>query len=279
MENKKAMDNTDPFVPIANSTEGTENDTIMDDNITLESLLGIPDNATVEEEDGGMTPPRDGNETPTMTEETLGLCPLCQSGIKLFFINFNEKMLMCENTECEFPFGYEDLQFYKEDNEAEVDDEVASIRSKRTLDDRSSSATCSVVSTAAWTDIEKLNRAYETDDGQFESNTYQKKPKKVEAEKDKEKAILKNVEDIKELNKELVTIDNKQKDQRIQNQKWIKNLMNKQTTSGISLLKPEEMMALKEQETAFGELKIDIDTSDANGISHVNVQIISHDAK
>ncbi|KAJ2954054.1 hypothetical protein O0L34_g2267 [Tuta absoluta] len=35
-------------------------------------------------------------------------CPLCQCHIGLFFINFTDEIIMCENEMCDFPFQYED---------------------------------------------------------------------------------------------------------------------------------------------------------------------------
>ncbi|XP_052755616.1 uncharacterized protein LOC113514012 isoform X2 [Galleria mellonella] len=258
----------------------TGNATIMDEGIIDEGIIAIPcgisESATVMEENTKAAP-FDLSENATIVEEGLRLCPLCQSEIKLFFINFNEKLLMCENTECEYPFGHEDLQFYKEDNEAQSED-VVSMKSKRTLE--SPSATCSVVSAAAWMEIDKLNRAYESEDSQFEIKVTDKikhKRKREQVDDDRENEISKNIEDIKELSKELVNIDDKIKTTRINNAKWIKNLMNIQTISGMSLVKPEELNIWKKQQPALGlaELKIDIDRSNSNSISLVNIQIMN----
>ncbi|XP_059059893.1 uncharacterized protein LOC131853095 [Achroia grisella] len=292
--NKEAMaNNADAIIPVEIPPEITENATIMDDGIPLEPAMNISENTNVVGEDIIILP-RDGSdgtaaaaedglrgapinlsENATIIDEGLKLCPLCLSQIKKFFINFNEKMLMCENTACEFPFGYEDLQFSKVDKNAGPDEEI-NLRRETPVD--TPSASCSVVSGAAWTEIDNMNRAYESEDSQFEVKPYfSKKPKKVEPENDKE--LLKIVGDIKVLNNQLTTIDNTNPEQRIQNQKWLKNLMNKQSTSGVSLLKPEEMMTLKNEQPALGpgDLKIDIDTSDANGMPLVNVLIKTPD--
>ncbi|KAI5639040.1 hypothetical protein NE865_08382 [Phthorimaea operculella] len=41
------------------------------------------------------------------------MCPICQSHICLFYINFTDKMIMCENDYCDFPFGYEKPKILK----------------------------------------------------------------------------------------------------------------------------------------------------------------------
>ncbi|KAM3955883.1 uncharacterized protein ACR2FA_010153 [Aphomia sociella] len=273
----------DPFSNIA------ENDTIIDDSI-IANHLEILENATIMDEGFMAIPseisdnaaameetltaaPFDISENATIVEEGLRLCPLCQSEIRLFFINFNEKLLMCENTECEYPFGYEDLQFFKENNDASPD-EVVNVQSMQPIE--TPSATCSVVSATAWLDIVKMNRAYESEDSQFDVRSLDRtKQKEIDVEKERESLICKNVEDLKELSRELVKIDDANGEQRIKNEKWIKNLMNIQSMSGISLLKPEEIKTLKKQQPAIGlgELKIDIDTGDANAISLVNIKI------
>ncbi|CAG5054593.1 unnamed protein product [Parnassius apollo] len=212
-------------------------------------------------------------ENYSMDEDVLRICPLCNSCVKLFFINWNEKLLMCENTTCEFPFGHEELQFVKEDNEMDSDMEVISLSR---LGKGSTSA--SIVSTTAWSEIDKINRVYESEDSQFEikSNCVKqyenKKKNKARNNLVNDSQILKNVKDLKGLTRELKGIDDTQ--EIIKNEKWIKNLMNLQGLSGVQLLQQQEMEQLKKMEPSFGagELKIDIDTN-KNNMSSIKIEI------
>ncbi|RVE41769.1 hypothetical protein evm_013585 [Chilo suppressalis] len=223
--------------------------------------------------------PEDICENATILDEGIRLCPLCASEVRLFFINFNEKVQMCENVECEYPFGHENIVYVKEDNEAQSDEEVASVRS-RTI--RGSNATLSVVSTAAWSEIAKINRVFDAED-QLDSRSETREYHlhklddcKIKKEEDKQKKILQKVEEIKNLNKEL----NKPSDDlfvkpQIKNEKFIKHLMSMQTFSGVPLLKPEEMKLLdtKQPVIGTGELKIDINMGNDCKMSTVKIEI------
>ncbi|XP_045449938.1 uncharacterized protein LOC123658613 [Melitaea cinxia] len=205
--------------------------------------------------------------TTHIIEEGPRVCPLCSSEIRYFFINLNEKMLMCENMECEFPFGFEELQFIKLDNDEDMSD-VVSIQTKPTR--ASPMPTGSVISTAAWSEIDKMNKIYESEESQLDPRSFHLQRNKKKIKKDSkvsEIEINKNVEDIKCLNMELMEISESNKI--IKNEKWIKNLMTLQGKSGFKLLKPEEMKCVKQDER---ELKIDIDTND-NTMSSINIQI------
>ncbi|CAK1585751.1 unnamed protein product [Parnassius mnemosyne] len=210
-----------------------------------------------------------------MNEDILRICPLCNSCVKFFFINMNEKMLMCENTTCEFPFGHEELQFVKEDNEILGDMEVISLSR---LGKGSTSASASIVSTTAWSEIDKINRVFDSEDSQFEiaGNSVKQygNKKKDKARKNlvNDMQILKNVKDLKGLTRELNDIDETK--EIIKNEKWIKNLLNLQGLSGVQLLQQQEMEQLKKTEPIFGggELKIDIDTNQ-NNMSSIKIEI------
>lgn len=200
-------------------------------------------------------------------EEGPRVCPLCSSEIRYFFINLNEKMLMCENIECEFPFGFEELQFLKLNNDEDMSD-VVSIHTKPTR--TSPMATGSVTSTADWSEIDNMNKIYESEDSQLDPRSFhlQKNKKKIKkGSKANEILIKKNVEDIKSLNMELMEIS--ESNEIIKNEKWIKNLMTLQGKSGFKLLKPEEMKCVKKDDR---ELKINVDTND-NTMSSIKIQI------
>ncbi|XP_046978111.1 uncharacterized protein LOC124543833 [Vanessa cardui] len=213
-------------------------------------------------------------ESTQIIEEGPRVCPLCSSEIRFFFINFNEKMLMCENIECEFPFGYEDLQFVRFENEEDMSD-VISVRTKRTH--ISPVATGSVISTASWSEIDKINRVYDSEDSQLEQRSYDipsQTDKRKNKKKTKESEILiqKHVEDIKGLNMELMEISETNKI--IKNERWIKNLMTLQGKSGVKLLKPEELKQVKKDNK---DIKINIDTGNSSNISTIKIQIAETD--
>ncbi|CAH0719781.1 unnamed protein product, partial [Brenthis ino] len=205
-------------------------------------------------------------------EEGLRICPLCSSEIRFFFINFNEKMLMCENTECDFPFGYENLQFLRVDNDEEISD-MQSVRTKPTSP--RSPPSNSIVSAGAWSEIDKINKVYDSEEiqlaetRQFTSLTGKAKlNRKLSFTKDSEIKIKKNVEDIKGLNMELQEIT--ASSSILSNEKWINNLKNLQDTSGIQLLRPQELRRVQ-QETK--EVKININTDLGNNMSSIKIQI------
>ncbi|CAH2084396.1 unnamed protein product [Euphydryas editha] len=213
--------------------------------------------------------------TTQIIEEGPRVCPLCSSEIRYFFINLNEKMLMCENMECEFPFGYEELQFLRLDNDEDMSD-IISIQTKPTR--MSPLPSGSVVSTAAWSEIDKMNRVYDSEDSQLDPRTFEipsQRNKKRNKKNTKQSQILinKHVEDIKSLNMELMEIS--ETNEIIKNEKWIKNLMSLQGKSGVNLLKPEELERVKKDNK---ELKIDIDTNGNNNMSSIKIQIAESNA-
>ncbi|XP_050348732.1 uncharacterized protein LOC126772407 [Nymphalis io] len=213
-------------------------------------------------------------ESTQIIEEGPRVCPLCSSEIRFFFINFNEKMLMCENLECEFPFGYEDLQFLRFENEEDMSD-FGSVRTRRTR--ISSAATPSVISTTSWSDIDKINRVYDSEE--LEQRLPDIKPQKEKRKnkkntkntKDSEILIQKHVEDIKGLNMELMEISAETK-KTIKNERWIKNLMTLQANSGVKLLKPEELKHMKKENK---DIKINIDTG--KSVSTIKIQMAETD--
>lgn len=200
------------------------------------------------------------------------ICPMCSSEIRFFFINFNEKMLMCENTECDFPFGYENLQFLRVDNDEDMSDAL-SVRTKP-ISPRSPPSN-SIVSAGAWSEIDKINRVYDSEDSQitetrqFTSLTGKtKRNRKLSFTKDSEIKIKKNVEDIKGLNMELQEIT--ASSSILSNEKWINNLKNLQDQSGIQLLRPQELRRVQQEKK---EVKIDIDTDKTSNMSSIKIQL------
>lgn len=212
-------------------------------------------------------------------------CPLCQSDIRLFFINYNEKFLMCENTECEFPFGYEELQYVTMDNDMAIAD-TCSTRSRDSM--LSLRHTASSISQSGMSEMERINQMYESAE-ETETNEEQETRKnelkkankekylKKKLKKESDDKIRKHLEDIDNLHKELLSHTYPQHDVgQIRNQKWIRKLKNLQEASGVAdLVKPEEMRLLKKEEPVLGlgELKINIDPGDNSSMSTIKIAI------
>ncbi|XP_039755058.1 uncharacterized protein LOC120630006 isoform X2 [Pararge aegeria] len=196
------------------------------------------------------------------------VCPLCSSEVRYFFIHMNEKLLMCENTECDFPFGYEELQFTRVEQGEEIIDTVSnSIPSHKQI-----SPASSAVSSSCMSDIDKLNRVADETliEPKMLSNP-KKVNKKIISHRESEKQIKKNVEDLKELTLELNDMTSTRKT--IRNQKWIKNLMNLQDHSGFKLLKPEELKKFSKTEDVKNELKIDIEAGSSGCVSSIKIEL------
>ncbi|XP_063826882.1 WD repeat-containing protein 87-like [Ostrinia nubilalis] len=213
------------------------------------------------------------------------VCPLCGTEVRLYFIHFNEKVLMCGTDECPYPFGVEEVVFAKVDEGSEYNVPVPSVKlSKRSRRSRRSkgspSASNSRVSTTAWSDIEKMTRVNEAEEQlasqqaearEFYTHKTKKSPKEV-APKDKTQEKL-----LKELRKVYTKdMEMTKEDDFIKNEKWLKNLMDLQESSGQTLVKEEEMKMLrsKHPEIGSGELKFDIDmTTATNNISVIKIAI------
>ncbi|CAG9562805.1 unnamed protein product [Danaus chrysippus] len=207
----------------------------------------------------------------TVHDEGSRVCPLCSSEIRLFYINFNEKLLMCENTECDFPFGYEEIKLVRVENYEDISD----TRSGRTKPSMMSPSRSSIASTAAWSEIEKLNKVTDDlDDTQIEIPQYEKfsqTKKTTKLSRDSKMKIQKHAEELKDLDKDLMKIKTDPKI--INNEKWIKNLMSLQGISGKSLLQPQELIKLKKRtERKKSELKIDIEKGET-GMSSITIHL------
>lgn len=180
---------------------------------------------------------------------------------------------MCENTECDFPFGYEEIQLVRVENYEDISD----TRSGRTKPSMMSPSRSSIVSTAAWSEIEKLNKVTDDlDDSQMEISQYEKfsqtkKSSSTKLSKDSKMKIQKHAEELKDLDMDLMKIKTDPK--MINNEKWIKNLMSLQGISGKSLLQPQELIKLKKRtERKKSELKIDIEKGDT-GMSSITIHL------
>lgn len=192
---------------------------------------------------------------------------------------------MCENTECEFPFGYEELQFVTIDNDM-VMAEAYGTHSRDSL--VSSRQTPSSISQSGLSEMERINQMYESGEESKineEQEVHKKELKKVNKEKylkkklkkESDEKIRKHLKDIDSLHKELLSHTSSQDDMgQIRNQKWIRKLKSLQEASGVAnLVKPEEMRLLKKEEPmlGFGELKIDIDPGDSSSMSTIKIAI------
>ncbi|KAI5633354.1 hypothetical protein NE865_13963 [Phthorimaea operculella] len=202
------------------------------------------------------------------------MCPVCQSHICLFFINFTDKMIMCENEFCDYPFGYEKPKLLKPGDK--LDDGYGTRPGVTKLKSEGLPGTSS-----STTKTEMPAQPKRTN----------KKNKKIKKQKTKpvapvtdEEKIKKSIEDLARLNAELSLLNDDNSDElsrfeegkgKIKNEKWIKNLHNLQAISGVQLLRPEEMGLLKKEEPAIGlgELKIDIGSADVSDVPSIRIEI------
>lgn len=185
-------------------------------------------------------------------------------------------MLMCENPECEFPFGYEELVFVKvaDEIESHVEIDTSSIRTKATQDTPS----CSVVSAACWSEIEKMSRVYDSEDSQaFEPKALEPKEyislknlKRRTVEPVKESSITKTLNEIKKLNDE---IDDKPAVV-IKNEMFLKNLLSlqKKKSHNTIVLKAEEIQFIKKEPPVSSAVTVDI-KSEQGSMSSININI------
>ncbi|XP_021192620.2 uncharacterized protein LOC110377897 [Helicoverpa armigera] len=228
----------------------------------------------------------------TIIEEGPRICPLCNSIVRLFYIHYTSKILMCENLKCEYPFG-DDFTIYESDDDgyflSELD--LSSIKSKKGSQlgkgasrnrCTSTQGTSSELSTAEWSEINRLNQAYDSDDSLTSSKIFTKKSSQRRLEKrakrqENEEKIKQNVEKIKELNK--VLFSDEEKLNTIHNEKWLKNLSSMQSSSGVRLVNDQELQKLKKAERVpVGELKIDIEARQ-DSMSLIKIEIGNQLAK
>ncbi|XP_063362900.1 uncharacterized protein LOC134651728 [Cydia amplana] len=176
-------------------------------------------------------------------------CPECKSAVRCYFINFNEKVVMCENTTCSWPFGYEEPQRFKHDEALCVDDEVESLK---VMTYGPIPPSGSIISTMAWSEMDRSNKGLDSEEP-GSTPTHQSdaardaRLQEVLKQKEADLQTKKNLQDIKKLNVQLQkTYEDEEEISCIRNEKWIKHLNNLQSMSGIQLLRKEEMALLKE---------------------------------
>ncbi|XP_075975500.1 uncharacterized protein LOC142976140 isoform X2 [Anticarsia gemmatalis] len=212
------------------------------------------------------------NDLPSTSSSTT--CPACNSALKLFFINMGEKLLMCENLTCAFPFGCTNLQLYKIDPET-AHEEIASIRS---IISPGSVTSGSTISTNEWSELDKMNKAMaDIDEGTYSpvptlvEQMDDKDVERITKEKEREEVIRKDIERIKELNKKLFQPDEPDS---ISNNKWLEDIVKMQGNSGVQLLKEHELKRCKKAvpNIGLGELKIDIDTA-TNAMPKIQIAV------
>ncbi|XP_028171437.1 uncharacterized protein LOC114360821 [Ostrinia furnacalis] len=206
------------------------------------------------------------------------VCPLCGSVVRYYFIHFNYKILMCGNAACEYPFTNSDVVFTKEDPNKEYDQVVDRI--KRPV---SPSATQSTVSSEDWSEIERL-AGYSKAEEQLAiqpAEAQEKKPAKAKKTPEEVAEEVAEDETTKQLVEELRKVYTKdakptEKDGIIKNEKWLKNLMDMQETSGRKLVKDEEMKILqesKQQITGLGEVMVDINMGASSSKAVIKIDI------
>ncbi|XP_063622416.1 uncharacterized protein LOC134794534 [Cydia splendana] len=178
-------------------------------------------------------------------------CPVCKSAVRCYFMNFNQKVVMCENTTCSWPFGYEEPQCLKHDEALSVDEEVESLK-VMTYGPMPPSE--SIISTMAWSEMDRSNKGLDSEEP-GSTPTHQidaardDKLQEVLKQKEADLQTKKNLQDIKKLNVQLQkTYEEEDEISCIRNEKWIKHLNTLQNMSGIQLLRKEEMALLKENE-------------------------------
>lgn len=225
-------------------------------------------------------------------EEGPSVCPLCRSVVRKYYINFHETIFMCSNYTCEYPFG-EKFSVYSSDDEGSYSgnfDLTNMPRKRYTRSNRSTRSggissrgtstlgTNSNLSASEWAEMSRAtSQSYDSDDNSsLNSSKFSRKtsPRLIEkrAKKQQEEQIIKqNVEKIKECNKAL--FETQEEFSTIRNEKWIRNLSTMQSSSGMRLVKENELHKLKSSEDiCHGELKIDIE-SKTDAMSSIVIEI------
>ncbi|KAJ2951296.1 hypothetical protein O0L34_g5699 [Tuta absoluta] len=214
------------------------------------------------------SPPSVGDEKEFLTYKgEYKMCPLCNSHICLFLINFTDKMIMCDNEFCDFPFGYEKPKILKPGDQL---DEGYAVR-------------IGVNKPPSEVPLETSNACNDAEmPATNKSSTKKQKRTAATPEKEEEK-IQKSIQDLARLNAELSLLNEnsddveriEEDDHKIKNEKWIKNLHNLQAMSGVQLLRPEEMGLLKKEEPAIGlgELKINYGNGDVHDVPSISIEI------
>ncbi|XP_063381822.1 uncharacterized protein LOC134668269 [Cydia fagiglandana] len=191
-------------------------------------------------------------------------CPVCKSAVRCYFMNFNEKVVMCENTTCSWPFGYEEPQCLKHDEALSVDEEVESLK-VMTYGPMPPSE--SIISTMAWSEMDRSNKGLDSEEP-GSTPTYQSdaardaKLQEILKQNEADLQTKKNLQDIKKLNVQLQkTYEEEDEISCIRNEKWIKHLNTLQNMSGKRLLRKEEMALLKQKEPQRLTMNINVENT------------------
>lgn len=175
------------------------------------------------------------------------MCPLCKNRVRFFYLAMDEKILMCENIKCEFPFGYNDFKIIKEE------------------DDGFGMSQSTTTSLKSWPDFDRNDSQSPTESKCFNVNHEGSNMEVIEDKIASEKNILKELNALKGLTKKFNEIEDNS-NEIITDKKFIKKLMELQKLSGVRLVKQKEMEVLRREKPGYkpDELKIDIDTSGSN---------------
>ncbi|XP_013173665.1 PREDICTED: uncharacterized protein LOC106122279 [Papilio xuthus] len=184
------------------------------------------------------------------------MCPLCNNRVRFFYLAIDEKILMCENIKCEFPFGYNDFKIIKEED----DMFEMSQRSTNT-------------SLKSWPDIDRNDLENLNDVKCFNVNHEDSNIKVIEDKIASEKKMVKELNALKGLTKKFNEIE-EDSEEIIKNKNFIRKLMKLQKLSGVQLVKQEEMDVLRRDKPGYksDDLKIDIDTS-TNNLCAIKIEI------
>ncbi|XP_045536065.1 uncharacterized protein LOC106709734 [Papilio machaon] len=171
------------------------------------------------------------------------MCPLCNNRVRFFYLAIDEKILMCENVRCEYPFGYNDFKIIKEE------DDDFEMRQKST-------------SLKSWPDIDRNYLEIPNEVKCFNVSHEDSNIQVIEEKIASEKEMVKELNVLKGLTKKFNEIE-EDSDEIIKNKNFIRKLMKLQKLSGVKLVKQEEMEVLRRDKPGYksDDLKIDIDTS------------------
>lgn len=196
---------------------------------------------------------------------------------------------MCTNLQCEYPFGEKFSVYTHVDGDYWLNPDWISVPRKRyTRSNRSEGissigtstlGTNSVLSASEWSDMSRAtSQGYDSDDNSslnsmkvFTRKTSPRLREKRARQQEEDDDIKKNVEKIKECNQAL--FDTKEEFGTIRNEKWIQNLSTMHNSSGMRLVKENELQKLKnKQDICHGELKIDIEAK-PDAMSSIVIEI------
>lgn len=215
-------------------------------------------------------------EPSNIIEEGPRVCPLCNSLVRPYFLNLREQLLMCENKECEYPIGYEDLHIIKltVDSSEDEDEDLNSMSSSKVV----MSGSGSIVSAVVMAEIEKLNNVSDSEDSQLEArlvsgNSERERNEELIKEKEEEERLMNSVRNIRNLNMELMK-ETETESPTLDDENLIKNLWDLQGAFGCKLLKEKEISKLKKKQPYKGRREVKIDLGDSSDkVSSITIEI------